>query len=261
MISIFRAMNLGAAILLCLPLMAADLAPTGTLRVAFLGTNPVQGRVDPQTGAVTGPVGDLVRDLAKQLGVPYTFTPVVGAREVMDRLKAHTVDIGFLANDPDRAAEVDFSVPYLLMASAYIVRADSPLQNSASVDRAGMRVSAVKGASQEIFLSSHLKNTRLTPVAEMPTEQELAKQLLGGELDAFAANRSRVMEIAAHEPKLRVLPDNFTAFEQAIVIEKGNPARLAEINRFLSSELTSGVVKQSIERAKLAGVDAAPARH
>jgi hypothetical protein len=57
-----------------------------------------------------------------------------------------------------------------------------------------------------------------------------------------------------------VLPDNFTAFEQAIVIEKGNPARLAEINRFLNSELTSGVVKQSIERAKLAGVDVAPVR-
>ena len=34
------------------------------------------------------------------------------------------------------------------------------------------------------------------------------------------------------------------------MIEKGNPARLAEINRFLNGELTSGVVKQSIERAK-----------
>ena len=58
------------------------------------------------------------------------------------------------------------------------------------MDRAGLRVSAAKGASQEIFLSSHLKNTQLKPVVEMPTEQELAKQLLGGELDAFAANRS-----------------------------------------------------------------------
>ena len=42
---------------------ASRLAPTGTLRAAFLGTNPVQGRVNPSTGAVTGPVADLVREL------------------------------------------------------------------------------------------------------------------------------------------------------------------------------------------------------
>ena len=28
---------------------ADDLAPTGTLRATFLGTNPVQGRLDPKT--------------------------------------------------------------------------------------------------------------------------------------------------------------------------------------------------------------------
>ena len=42
-------------------LIAANLAPGGTLRVAFLGTNPIQGRVDPNTGAVSGPVGDIIR--------------------------------------------------------------------------------------------------------------------------------------------------------------------------------------------------------
>lgn len=40
----------------------ADVAPTGTLRAAFLGSNPVQGHVDPATGEVTGVVADLVKD-------------------------------------------------------------------------------------------------------------------------------------------------------------------------------------------------------
>ena len=35
-----------------------ELAPTGTLRAAFLASNPVQGRVDPKTGAVSGPAVD-----------------------------------------------------------------------------------------------------------------------------------------------------------------------------------------------------------
>src|ERR1700722_20072161 len=49
------------------------LAPSGTLRAAFLGDNPVLGRVDGKTGEVTGPVADLVKELARRLGVPYTL--------------------------------------------------------------------------------------------------------------------------------------------------------------------------------------------
>lgn len=240
--------------------MAADLAPTGTLRATFLGDNPVQGRVDRQTGTVTGPVADLVRDLAKQLGVPWTITPVPGPREVMDRVKAHAADIGFLANDPARAAEVDFSAPYALMYSTWIVRADSPIKDAAAVDRAGMRVSAVKGTSQEMYLSGALRNAHLEALAATPTDQALSQQLLGGELDAFGANRQRLVEMAARNPKLRVLPDNFSVTEQAIVIAKGDPAGMEVINRFLNAELTSGAVRQSLDKAKLSGVDVAPAR-
>src|ERR1700676_3584700 len=117
-----------------LPMMAADLAPTGTLRATFLGTNPVQGRIDPQTKSVTGPVADLVKELARRLGVPYTIIPAADAREVIDDLNARTADIGFLAYDAPRAAEVDFSRPYALMQNCYLVRADSPVRKSSEVD-------------------------------------------------------------------------------------------------------------------------------
>ena len=76
---------------------SAILAPTGTLRAAFLGGNPVQGRVDPQTGAASGPVPDLVKELARKLGVPYKIIPAPGAAAVIDAVKSHTADIGFLA--------------------------------------------------------------------------------------------------------------------------------------------------------------------
>src|SRR5258708_37024547 len=67
---------------------AVTLAPTGTLRAAFLGDNPVQGRVDPQTGAATGPVPDLVRELANRLGVPPRVIPVVNPAAVVARVAA-----------------------------------------------------------------------------------------------------------------------------------------------------------------------------
>src|SRR5262245_37601076 len=90
----------------------ATLAPTGTLRAVFLGDNPVQGRVDRQSGAATGPVPDLVRELARRLGVPTAIIPAPDAARVIGALKDHTADIGFLAFDETRAREVDFGAPY-----------------------------------------------------------------------------------------------------------------------------------------------------
>src|SRR6266446_6005915 len=116
------------ALILAVPPPATDLAPTGTLRAAFLTTNPVQGRVDPQTGAVTCPAADLVRELARRLRVPFTILPVPDAAAVIDSVKTRKADIGFLAYEAARAEQVDFSDPYALMGSAYAVRADSSIK-------------------------------------------------------------------------------------------------------------------------------------
>jgi polar amino acid transport system substrate-binding protein len=252
--------NLFLTCLVSLPLMAADFAPTGTLRAAFLGTNPVQGRVDPQTGAITGPVADLMRELAGRLGVPYKIFPEPDPRAVIDRLKAHTADIGFLAYEAGRAGEVDFSRSYVLMPSTYIVRADSPIRKASDADRAGMRVGAVQGLSQEIYLSANLKSAKVKPFSTNPSAEELEKMLMNGELDAFGANRQRMVDAASVSSKLRVLPDNFFVAEQAIVVGKGDPSRLELINRFLDEMVDSGFVKASLDRAKLAGVEVAPRR-
>jgi polar amino acid transport system substrate-binding protein len=241
------------------PLMAADLAPTGTLRAAFLRTNPVQGRIDPQTKSVTGPIADLVQELARRLGIPYAIIPAADAREVIDLLNAHSADIGFLAYDAPRAAEVDFSRPYALMQNSYIVRADSPIRKSADADQAGLRIGAAQGQSQAVYLKENLKKAQVNILPAMPTPEELQKMLVAGDLDAFGANRQRVVEVAAAHPNLRVLADNFSAAEQSIVITKGDRARRDVINRFIEDACASGLVKTSIDRAKLIGVDVAPA--
>ena len=235
----------------------SPLAPTGTLRAAFLGDNPVLGRVDPKTGAVTGPVADLVKELARRIGVPYTLIPAAGARDVISRLQAHTADLGFMAYNAGRANDVDFSAPWLLMPNSYIVRADSSLKTVDDVGRAGVNITAVKGDTQDVYLSAHLKNNHVNTVPAMPSLDELAGLLLNGKMDAFAANRQRLMEAAALFPSLRVVSDNYFVAGQAVALAKGDPSRLAVVNRLLGEVLATDFVKYSIDRAGLQGVDAA----
>jgi hypothetical protein len=81
---------------------------------------------------------------------------------------------------------------------------------------------------------------------------------MGGKMDAFAANRQRLMEAAARYPKLRVLSDNYFVAGQAVALAKGDAARLGDLNKMLGEVLASGLVKTSIEHAGLLGIEAAP---
>ena len=236
-------------------------APTGTLRATFLGSNPVQARTDPKTGEMTGPVVDLTKELARRLGVPYKIIPAPDARRVMDSLKTHTADVGFLAYDAPRAVEVDYAGPFEVMLNSYVVSAKSALQKPADIEKTGIIVGAVKGQTQEIHLSDHLKNAKLRAFSSQPTVPELERLLASGEVNAFAMNRQRAVEMGAASTNLRVLPDSFLEVEQEFVLEKGSDAaKLAYLNKFVEELRASGFLKASIERAKLTGADVPP-RH
>ncbi len=246
------------ALVLFLQVPGTLLAPTGTLRATFIANNPVQGRVD-SAGATSGPGPDLARELARRLGVPGRITPLPSAGAVMESVITGQADIGFLAYEAARATQVDFSDAYLLSGSAYAVRADSSIKRSADVDRPGVTVGAVTGQSQEVWVREHIKTAKIDAVAAVPPNAGLAAMLLDGRVHAFAANRTRMEELARDFPTIRVLADSFLNVGQAIVVTKGDRTRLAEVNRFLAEMRASGFVKASIDRAKLQGVEVAPA--
>jgi len=237
---------------------SALLGPTGTLRASFIATNPVQGRVDPKTGETTGPAADLTRELARRIGVPALVMPLPDADAVLESVKSGKVDIGFLAVEAERARQVDFSDAYSSSAAAYAVRADSPFQRSSDVDRAGVTIGAITGQAPEVYVRQHVKNAKVQSLPAVPPNAEMGKMLLDRRVDAFAANRTRMEELTRDVQGLRVLPDDYMATLQAIVVPKGRTAQLAEVNRFLADVRKSGFVKESLDRAKVAGVGVAP---
>jgi polar amino acid transport system substrate-binding protein len=168
------------------------------------------------------------------------------------------MDIGFLAEDPERASQVDFSDPYSNSGAAYAVRADASFQKSADVDRTGVTIGAFAGQSPEIYVREHVRNARVESLPNVPPNPVVGKMLLDRTFDAFFANRTRMEEMVRDVPGLRVLADDYMVTSQAIVVPKGNAARLAEVNRFLAEVRTSGFVKTSLDTAKVAGVRVAP---
>lgn len=250
---------------LCLPSsrvfggdVKTDLAPTGTLRGAFLGRNPVQAVRSPARGEYAGPVPDMLEEIGTKLGVPYRLIPSENAQAVMEAVNSHTADIGFLAYDETRARSVDFTNPFYLMFNAYLVRADSPFRRSVDVDKAGIKIGVTTGQTQQIFLSETLKNAKVVLMKETPPDPEMARMLMSAEIDAFGQNRERSEAAAGKFPSVRVLEDNFSDVGQAIVVAKGDKVKLVHLNRMINEAISSGLVKVSLDRAKLSGVGVAP---
>jgi polar amino acid transport system substrate-binding protein len=242
------------------PAAANELVPTGTLRATYIGSNPVQAFVDPASKEVRGPAAEIARALAQKLNVPLDIKGAQGVPGVIESVKKSEADIGFVAYDPVRAVDVDFSQTYSLAQNTYLVLQASPLRSVADIDKAGLRIGVGERDAGDFFLTRTLKNAALVrnPGGNLDTA---VKQLNAGEIAAYAANRQRLTELVARVPGLRMLPDNFYGVEQAVIVRKGNRPLLEAVEKLLDEARSSGLVAGAIARAGLAGVDVAPPRN
>ena len=212
----------------------------------------------PGTRKARGPAGDLTRELGKRLGVPVKVTPAPGVNGVLQSVKNGEADIGFLAYDSLRAMEVDFSQAYSLGQNSFIVLENSPLKSVKDIDKAGLKLGVTQGDAGDLFLTRNLKNAMLT--RNRGSMDAALAMVLSREVDAYGTNRHRLYELTQRSPGLRLLPDNFYAVEQSIIVRQSNKALLDAVNRFLDDARSSGLVAASVRDAGIIGVDVAPKR-
>lgn len=91
---------------------AAAVAPTGQLRVVLNIGNPVLASKDSATGEVHGVTVDLSRALATKLGVPVVLVEYPNVARIVEGAQSGAWDIAFLAINPARAGDMDFTPPY-----------------------------------------------------------------------------------------------------------------------------------------------------
>src|ERR1043166_3487388 len=155
------------------PDVLKDLAPTGTLRASINLGNIVLANGTPENpGGITP---ELARELAKRLGVPLRLTCFDGAGKAFEALKAGQVDIVFLAIEPVRAAEIEFTAPYVIIEGVYAVPKDSKPNSPADVDQPGIRIGVNKQSAYDLFLTRSLKHATLMR-SERSEERRVGKE-------------------------------------------------------------------------------------
>jgi polar amino acid transport system substrate-binding protein len=239
------------------PDVVKELAPTGKLRAAINVVNKVLAQEDAAGGEPKGITVDLSRELARRLGVPAELVVFRGAGTVFAAAKEGRWDVAYFAIEPVRAAEVDFTAPYVIIEGGYAVPSGSTIKAIAEVDRPGVRIAVGHGSAYDLFLTRTLKQAQL--VRAPAAGARYLDLFLNEKLDVVAGVKPIVAEWAKGRSDVRVLDGAFMQIEQAMGTPKGrSAATLRYLHGFVEEMKKSGFVADALRRSNQPDAAVAP---
>ena len=237
---------------------AADIAPTGSLRVA-VGVGPAPSPFwttrDPATGKLRGVTIELGKAAAEKLGVPLQLVEYPNSGEIAAAAAKDAWDISFMPADPERARFVDQGPAYVAYLSGYLVRAGSDIGEVAEVDRPGRRVGVIEGTGTARAVASDVKHASLTI---FPRAEAAAEAIGQGELDALAMGMEAVKDLSKKLPGTKVINEVIHSTGVVVVVPKGHAAVGEWAARFISGAKADGTVRRALDTNGFTEEEVAP---
>jgi polar amino acid transport system substrate-binding protein len=237
------------------PAAVAELAPTGKLRAAINFGNPILATRVAATGEPAGVSVDLSRELARRLGVPVELVTYTAAGRVVEGIKSKAWDVAFVAIDPARAVDMDYTEPYVVIEGAYLVPQGSPIRSNAEVDRKGVRVVVGAGSAYDLYLSREMKHAQ---ILRAPTSPAVTDMMVAQSLEVAAGVRQQLEADAKRIPGLRLLDGRFMVINQAMATPKARAVGARYLAEFIEEMKASGFVANALTRHGITGAGIAP---
>ena len=137
----------------------------------------------------------------------------------------------------------------------FLVPAASRIRRIADADRPAVRIAVVRAHASTLALNRISKRATLVNVDTPDSAFDL---LLTNHVDAWASARPALVEYSVRLPGSRVLEDRYGTNRPAVVVAKGQGARIAYISEFIEEIKASGFVADAIARSGWRGVRVAP---
>src|SRR5450631_4277437 len=241
-----------------MPNPAAQLAPTGKLRVAIaIAPSPsAQFAIKDDTGAYRGVAVILDTALAKKLGVPAELVVHNGSGEIQNSAADNKWDVAFLPVDAERKKFVDFGSAYHLLQSTFLVAPNSKLQSVKDADAAGIGIGGV--ANTATFRAAKASTPKAAHIEFFSVDLAVAA-LNEGNIDAIALSRESLLGLVSKIRGSRILDDAFLNSTTAVCVPKGKPAALDYASAFIEEAKGSGLVRNSLDEMGLKSSIVAPA--
>ena len=196
------------------------------------------------TNGVIGQYDGIDMAIAKEIGAQNGKEAVIENMEfdsLLIALQNGQIDatIAGMTVTEDRAASVDFSIPYYEATQVMVVDQNSDIKSAA--DMADKKIVVIQGYTGE------------TCVQDMGYSYEAFKkgteavlELENGKCDVVVIDSATAQKYVKDNPDLKIVEDNeaFEAEEYAIAVKKGNAELLGSVNAAIDKMLADGTISE-----------------
>ena len=218
------------------------LAPTGTLRAGLNLSNFLLVSGQNADGTPAGVSPDLARHIAAALDVPCEFLLFETPGQLADAVAADVWDICNIAHEPDRARQIDFSQPYILIDANFLVRTESAFTSNEDIDQKDVKIIAFYRSAYDLWLRDNLQHASLVAADSIQHSHDM---FLRGEADVLASLKPR-LQMELDTDRHRIIAPRFTAIKQAVGIKKTDPAVLQFLNDLINDAIENGFIEASL---------------
>ena len=194
----------------------------------------------------------LANEIATALGVDLEIVDMA-FDGIIPAVQAGQVDLGIAAftNTPERAEVIDFSAIYEESLQYLVVAAGNEDIYTTPESLAGLKVGAQRGTIQSQLIMKAMPDSELFELAKYP---ELAIEVQNGNIAGLVVDAAVGDSIIASSDG-KLVKANYTfdskdaTFGKSIVVQKGNPDLLAEINKVIERVVSDGSYKKAYDDA------------
>ena len=223
----------------------AGLAPRGHLRAAINMSNFLLVSGEDKDGQPDGVSPDIAREIARRIGVRCELIPFAGPGLLADAAGGDIWDIGNIAIEPERAAVIRFSQPYIQIDANFLARKGSGLTRNEQVNRPDVETVLYGRSAYDLWLKENFTSARYHRESSMA--QSIAA-FEDGQGDVLACLKPKLLDMVVTNPDFQILEPPFTAIRQAVGLNKGYAAALAFVNETVAKLLAGGFVTESLKR-------------
>jgi len=228
----------------------ADVKAKGVLVAGVRDTLPPFGTENPNTNAYEGYDIDIVRYIAKKLGVKVSFKTVTAVNR-MPMLMDNRVDLlaAAMTKTSERAQQIDFSHTYFLTGQKFLAQKG---KIKSQKDLEGQKIATAKGTTAERNMANAIPQATIVSFDDYPTGIQALKQ---GKVLAVTTDESILagqLCLLEKNPATRgkfEIPDIQISMEPyAIGIRKDDANFLKFVNNTLLEMEQNGEAKKIFQR-------------
>ena len=197
-----------------------------------------------QDGAVTGFSNELLRAAAGAMGLEVTFLtgPWSQVKTLLE--DGQVMALPLVGRTPERELIYDFTVPYMSIHGAIVVRRDTTGLRTLE-DLRGRKVGVMKDDNAEEYLRREGFGAKLVTA---PTFVQSLQDLSGGRVDAVVIQRLVALRLIEeqHLTDLRIVEEPLTRFRQdfCFAVREGDRRTLALLNEGLAIVVADGTLRR-----------------